>query len=115
MRMRGASARGSSCNHNFPLAEGTDDQVWHNTLDGMLERVRSYQPVAVVVALGFDASVDDPIGAFRITTEGFGKAAKMIAGLGLPTVLVQEGGYLCDALPLNLSTFLQNFESVHQV
>lgn len=102
-------------NHNFPLAEGADDQTWHKTLADMLALARSYQPVAVVVALGFDASVDDPIGAFGVTTDGFSKAASMIAGLGLPTVLVQEGGYLCDALPLNLSVFLKSFESAHQV
>ncbi len=34
----------------------------------------------------------------------------MVAHLDQPTVLVQEGGYLCDALPRNLVAFLAAFE-----
>jgi len=38
------------------------------------------------------------------------RASRAIAALGLSTALVQEGGYLCPALPLNLTTFLRRFE-----
>jgi acetoin utilization deacetylase AcuC-like enzyme len=34
---------------------------------------------------------------------------RKIAGLGLPTVLVQEGGYLSDDLGANLVQFLAGF------
>jgi acetoin utilization deacetylase AcuC-like enzyme len=62
-----------------------------------------------VVALGLDASEHDPIGALKVTTQGFGRAAEAIAALRVPTVIVQEGGYLCPALPVNLVTFLGQF------
>ena len=64
---------------------------------------------ALVVALGLDAHESDPFQGLSITTAGFGRIASAIAGLGLPTVLVQEGGYLSDALGDNLSAFLEGF------
>ena len=36
--------------------------------------------------------------------------ARIIFGLSLPTVLVQEGGYLSDDLGRNLVEFLSGFE-----
>ncbi|TIV74073.1 MAG: histone deacetylase family protein, partial [Mesorhizobium sp.] len=39
----------------------------------------------------------------------FSRIGEAIAALGLPTVIVQEGGYLCDALGDNLAAFLTGF------
>jgi acetoin utilization deacetylase AcuC-like enzyme len=72
--------------------------------------VASYRPAALVLALGLDASEHDPIGALKVTTEGFARAARTIAAAGLPTALIQEGGYLCEALPRNLVAFLGAFD-----
>ena len=46
---------------------------------------------------------------FRLA-EWLHAAAERIASLGLPTVLVQEGGYLSDDLGRNLVRFLKGFE-----
>ena len=46
---------------------------------------------------------------FRDADTARALAAK-IASLGLPTVLVQEGGYLSDDLGRNLVQFLDGFE-----
>ena len=35
--------------------------------------------------------------------------ARMLAVLDLPTVIVQEGGYLCEELGENLHSFLTGF------
>ena len=51
----------------------------------------------------------DPFGGLSVTTPGFSRIGEAIAGLGLPTVIVQEGGYLCDALGDNLTAFLTGF------
>ncbi|TIV17792.1 MAG: histone deacetylase family protein, partial [Mesorhizobium sp.] len=53
----------------------------------------------------------DPFGGLSVTTPGFSRMGEAIAGLGLPTVIVQEGGYLCDALGDNLTAFLTGFGS----
>ena len=67
----------------------------------------------MVVALGLDAHESDPFRGLKITTPGFARIAKSASGLGLPTVLVQEGGYLSDELGENLYAFLRGFRSHH--
>jgi len=42
-----------------------------------------------------------------VTTEGFGRIGAAIAAIGRPLALVQEGGYVSDALGANLTGFLQ--------
>ena len=43
-------------------------------------------------------------------TEGFARITAELARLGLPTVLVQEGGYLSPDLGPNLGSALAGFE-----
>ncbi len=105
---------GQGANLNLPLAEGSRDGVWLEAIGEGLRRVAAFSPAAVVVALGFDASEHDPIGAFKVSTEGFAAAARMIAAAHPTTLLVQEGGYLCDALPRNLVAFLGAFEEARR-
>jgi acetoin utilization deacetylase AcuC-like enzyme len=62
------------------------------------------------VALGLDAHEGDPFQGLKITTAGFAKIAAAIWELKLPTLLVQEGGYMNEALGPNLVSFLSAFE-----
>jgi len=71
---------------------------------------RRYTPGALVVALGLDASERDPLAGLAVTTDGFRRIGAAIARLGLPTALVQEGGYLSDILGANLTSVLAGFE-----
>jgi acetoin utilization deacetylase AcuC-like enzyme len=48
---------------------------------------------ALVVPLGVDAAAGDPESPLRVTPAGFREAGRIVGSLGLPTVLVQEGGY----------------------
>lgn len=81
-------------------------------LEGVASRtVKAFAPTALVVALGLDASEHDPLAGLAITTPGFRRIGAALARLGLPTVLVQEGGYLSDLLGENLTAVLAGFES----
>jgi acetoin utilization deacetylase AcuC-like enzyme len=103
---------GEGYNFNFPLPRGTQDDIYLGTLDRALEVVEQFQPQALVIALGLDAYEGDPIAGLAISTEGFKAIGSRISGkLGLPTVIVQEGGYLCPELGENLTAFIQGFES----
>ena len=46
-----------------------------------------------MVALGVDAAGGDPEGPLHVTGAGFRAAGRALGALGLPTVVVQEGGY----------------------
>ena len=45
------------------------------------------------MAVGYDTHEADPIGGFRLSTDYLMRMARTIRQLGVPTVLVQEGGY----------------------
>ena len=103
---------GEGYNFNFPLPRGTQDEIYLETLDRALGVVEDFQPQALVIALGLDAFEGDPIAGLAISTAGFNSIGARISGkLGLPTVIVQEGGYLCPQLGDNLASFVQGFES----
>ena len=97
---------GMGYNLNLPLARGTGDDAYLATLDTALARITAFGATALVVALGLDAHEDDPFQGLAVTTRGLARIAGAIAALNLPTLHVQEGGYLSDALGPNLTSFL---------
>jgi acetoin utilization deacetylase AcuC-like enzyme len=58
------------------------------------------------VSLGLDAFERDPIGDLALRTPDFAEIGRLIAGLGAPAVVIQEGGYAIDAIGANVSAFL---------
>ncbi len=102
---------GLGYNLNIPLPRGTGDKAYLEELDRALARIEAFAPAAVVVALGLDAHESDPFQGLAISTAGFGRIATRIAALELPTLLVQEGGYLSDDLGDNLRSFLDGFSA----
>jgi acetoin utilization deacetylase AcuC-like enzyme len=76
-----------------------------------LDRIRSFGADTLVVALGLDAHEADPFHGFKVTTAGFARIAGAIAGMDLPVVIVQEGGYLSSDLGDNLTSFLNGYEA----
>ncbi len=103
---------GLGYNFNLPLPRKSGDGPFLEALQAGLRRIRSFAPDAVVVALGLDAFEGDPFGGLSVSTPGFARIAEAIAALRLPTVIVQEGGYLCDALGDNLTSFLAAYGAV---
>jgi acetoin utilization deacetylase AcuC-like enzyme len=110
---RGAGA-GLGANLNLPLAPGSGDAEMLSALDRALAALREHAPAALLVSLGFDASEADPLGILKVTSDGFAEIARRIATLGLPTVLVQEGGYMSAILGQNLARFLTGFEAAQR-
>jgi acetoin utilization deacetylase AcuC-like enzyme len=88
----GAGA-GQGANVNIPLAPGSGDGEWLAAVGQLCELARSRGVQAVVLPLGVDAAAGDPESPLRVTAAGFREAGRQIGALGLPTVLVQEGGY----------------------
>lgn len=105
---------GLGYNLNLPLPRKSGDAPFLEALTVALRRVRAFAPEAIVVALGLDAHEGDPFGGLSVTTPGFARIGEALAGLGLPTVIVQEGGYLNDALSANLTSFLAGFGGAQQ-
>ncbi|RJE82957.1 histone deacetylase family protein [Paracoccus onubensis] len=107
-------AAGEGCNLNLPLPKRQGDEDWLAAISSGLNRIEEFNPGAMVLALGLDAHENDPLRGLSVTTGGFGRAAKLIAEAGLPTVMVQEGGYLSDDLTENIHAFLAGWIGARQ-
>lgn len=101
--------RGFGFHHNFPLPKGTGDAEYLSTLDTALARIREFKPAYLVISAGMDIYADDPLGTIKVSTQGIGEIGKRIALLGLPSVIVMEGGYANEALGRNILAFVTAF------
>jgi acetoin utilization deacetylase AcuC-like enzyme len=106
-RETGAGA-GAGANLNLPLAPGAGDDEW---VGAVRELARwAGEARALVVALGVDAAGGDPESPLAVTGAGFRAAGRALGELGLPTVVVQEGGYDLDAIGALVVEFLSGLE-----
>jgi len=101
--------RGLGYNVNLPLPIGSDEPSVLAAMGEALATIGRFGPEILLISLGFDTFHRDPLAAFGVTTPGFARLGQMIASAGLPTVLVQEGGYAVDDLAANLGSFLDGF------
>ncbi len=105
---RGAGA-GEGHTLNLPLPAGTGWEAYAGALDTALAAVRRYAPEALVVSLGVDTYAADPISSFKLETAHYPLIGERLAALGLPTVLVQEGGYAVAEIGSNVAGVLGAF------
>jgi acetoin utilization deacetylase AcuC-like enzyme len=87
----GFEAESDEANLNLPLAPGTGDEQWLAAVRRAAEFAAPAR--ALVIALGVDAAAGDPESPLEVTAPGYREAGRILGDLGLPTVVVQEGGY----------------------
>ncbi|MDQ2983653.1 MAG: histone deacetylase family protein [Actinomycetota bacterium] len=85
------AGNGEGANRNLPLAPGSGDDPWLEAVAELADWARECD--ALVISLGVDAAEGDPESPLAVTPEGFRAAGRTLGALGLPTVVVQEGGY----------------------
>lgn len=85
--------KGKGYNRNFPLYPGVDNKKYMLILNQAMEIFKKFKPKYFVVSAGLDLMKGDPTGTFVIDNAGMKMIGKKLAGLGVPTLLVQEGGY----------------------
>jgi acetoin utilization deacetylase AcuC-like enzyme len=105
---RGVGA-GAGCNLNLPLSHGSGNDAFLQAVDQGVAAVRAFGAQALVLALGFDSYKDDPISVLALDLEAYRQIGARVDALQLPTVVVQEGGYLVEAIGPALDHFLQGF------
>ncbi len=98
---------GEGCNLNLPLAHGSGNAEFFIALDKACAALSSFAPRALVLALGFDTYKDDPISVLKLDFDAYRAVGERVRLLGLPTVVVQEGGYMVEAIGPGLEAFLQ--------
>lgn len=94
---------------NLPLPRGTDWTAYEPALIKAIEWIGEQRPELLIVSYGADTHDADPISHFKLKTNEYAPMARRIARLGLPTVIVMEGGYAVEALGANVAEFLGGF------
>jgi len=102
---RGADA-GLGYNLNIPLESGVNDQRYLAALETALDTIAQSGARYLIVSAGFDTFGGDPIGDFALTSAAYPAIGRRIAALGLPTLVVQEGGYAVAELGENVIRLL---------
>jgi len=100
---------GRGWNLNLPVQPGSGDPEFLAALERSCEAIADFEPATVVVSLGVDSGAADPESPLQVTNEGFAAAGRSIAALGLPTVLIQEGGYHLESLGPDVMAILSAF------
>jgi acetoin utilization deacetylase AcuC-like enzyme len=100
--------RGDGFTRNLPLPRGTDGAAYATALADALAIIETFDPDApLVLSLGFDTFVDDPIGGFVLRTDDYARLGALVRGLDRPVVALQEGGYAVEAIGANAVAFLE--------
>jgi acetoin utilization deacetylase AcuC-like enzyme/GNAT superfamily N-acetyltransferase len=84
---------GTGFNLNYPLPEVISPEQYRATLERALQRIAQFSPAFLVVSLGLDTAKGDPTGSWPLRARDFEINGRLIGGLRLPTLVVQEGGY----------------------
>ncbi len=59
----------------------------------LAEAVTAHGSEALVLSAGWDAHRDDPLSKLAVSTDAYARIGELYGRLGLPTLIVQEGGY----------------------
>ncbi|NNF53653.1 MAG: histone deacetylase family protein [Acidimicrobiales bacterium] len=101
--------QGLGTNLNLPLPHGTGADTWFAALKSATDWLTGLAPDALVVSLGVDTFMDDPISQFRLVEEDFTEMGRRIARFDRPTLFVMEGGYATAQLGQNIAAVLTGF------
>jgi acetoin utilization deacetylase AcuC-like enzyme len=97
---------GAGTTLNLPLPAGTEIGAYLSALGTACDAIGRFAPDApLIVSLGFDTFERDPIGDLALRTPDYTEVGGRIAALGMPMIVLQEGGYAIDAIAANALSF----------
>lgn len=85
---------------NLPFAPYTTDDVWLEAWRASaLPLLQAFRPEAIVLQLGTDTHIKDPLAHACLTAQGWLGAVKDVRDLGVPIVAIGGGGYNLTTVP----------------
>ncbi len=105
------AGEGVGFNLNIPLPQSLDGYRYRRALYRAVKRIESFDPAFLVVALGLDTSKGDPTGTWSLSAGDFEENGRIIGGLGIPVLVIQEGGYRNRTLGKNALYFFKGLAS----
>ena len=102
---------GEGTNLNLPLPDGTEWGHYDEALRRAIEAVKAFGPDVVLVSLGVDTYIEDPIAGFRLKSADYLRLGARLADLHRPVLFLFEGGYCFEALGELTVNVLESFQS----
>jgi len=83
--------------YNFPLDAGDGDEELMDRVVMALDIIADFEPDILLLAIGADGHVEDPLASLEFTVEGFGQAGAAVGEYarekGIPVLVGGAGGY----------------------
>ncbi|MCB2207749.1 MAG: histone deacetylase family protein [Bacteroidetes bacterium] len=98
---------GEGFNRNIPLKEKLSGDEYRMALTRALRAIKKFSPDYLVIALGLDTAKNDPTGTWNLLANDFMENGRLIGRLGIPILVVQEGGYRNRVLGINAKNFFK--------
>ena len=99
--------QGKGYNMNIPLRKEIEGNEFRKALNLAVQKIKSFDPSYLVIALGLDIAKGDPTGTWQLSADDFAQNGKILGSLNLPTLVVQEGGYKNRNLGVNARYFFR--------
>ena len=99
-----SNEKGSSDNIlNIPLDSGTKSDVYLNSFEHVIKKLRNFKPEFILLSSGFDAHAEDPLAQVNLKSKDFYEITKRILNVAKDicdgkVVSILEGGYNLNAL-----------------
>jgi acetoin utilization deacetylase AcuC-like enzyme len=100
------TGEGAGANLNLPLPRGSGIGPYLRALEQALARVRTHAPDLLLLSFGADTFAGDPISFFQLQLADYPVIGRAVAALGLPTLILMEGGYCVEAIGAATAGFL---------
>jgi acetoin utilization deacetylase AcuC-like enzyme len=98
---------GAGATLNLPLPAGCDDAPFLREMERAADTVAAFAPELLVVSLGVDTVVDDPLSDLAVTPAAMSATGRLVGALDVPAVVVQEGGYHLPTLGMLVRDWLR--------
>lgn len=102
---------GLGANLNLPLAEGSGDDAFIDANRRLAAAVADHGASALVISAGWDAHHEDPLSRLTVTTAAYAEIGAIWGAAGLPTAIVQEGGYSLSAVSEAAPRFMAAYQA----
>ena len=109
----GAGA-GEGANLNLPLPFGAGDAEFIAANARLCDALKSHGSEVLILSAGWDAHRDDPLSKLAVSTDAYARIGELYGRLGLPTLVVQEGGYSLEAVAAASHAFTHAFRGAHE-
>lgn len=88
---------------NVPLAAGTSSNIYFNSFEHVLKKLKDFKPEFILLSSGFDAHTQDPLAQVNLKSKDFYEITKRIINVANnicngKIVSILEGGYDLNAL-----------------